>query len=59
MLETVLCGSSSTRIKQYFFPFSSVYNALGLASFDFYDEVDFDVWFSSHLLDELQNTHPK
>lgn len=39
--------------------FAAVYGAVGLASFDFYDEVNFDQWFSTHLLHELQNKHTK
>ena len=32
----------------------TVYNAVGLASFDLFDEIDYDSWFSNHLLKELQ-----
>ena len=32
----------------------SVYNAVGLASFDLFDEIDYDSWFKNHLLKELQ-----
>ncbi|XP_071449865.1 importin-11 [Hetaerina americana] len=31
----------------------AVYNAVGLAAFDLYDEVDFDRWFTSTLVTEL------
>lgn len=32
----------------------AVYNAVGLAAFDLYDEVNFDQWFSTTLKDELK-----
>lgn len=35
----------------------AVYNAVGLASFDLFDDIDFDQWFTSHLIPELQNKH--
>ncbi|XP_012942542.1 importin-11 isoform X2 [Aplysia californica] len=35
----------------------AAYNAVGLASFDLFDEIDFDSWFTSHLLQELQVKH--
>ena len=37
----------------------AVYNAMGLAAFELFDEVDFDQWLTSHLLSELQNKHPR
>ena len=36
--------------------FSSVYNACGLASYDLFDEIDFDLWFTNQLLHELNNS---
>ncbi|KAK7479675.1 hypothetical protein BaRGS_00029051 [Batillaria attramentaria] len=36
----------------------AVYNAVGLASFDLFDEIDYDSWFTNHLLQELQIKHP-
>jgi len=35
----------------------AAYNAVGLASFDLFDEIDFDSWFTNHLLQELQVKH--
>lgn len=35
----------------------AAYNAVGLASFDLFDEIDFDSWFTTHLLQELQVKH--
>ncbi|KAL3866114.1 hypothetical protein ACJMK2_043446 [Sinanodonta woodiana] len=35
----------------------AVYHAVGLAAFDLFDEVNFDQWFLSHLLTELQMKH--
>ncbi|KAL5005534.1 hypothetical protein ScPMuIL_018990 [Solemya velum] len=35
----------------------AVYNAVGLAAFDLFDEINFDEWFSTHLLNELRNKH--
>ncbi|KAK7116601.1 hypothetical protein V1264_002257 [Littorina saxatilis] len=32
----------------------AVYDAVGLASFDLFDEIDYDSWFTNHLLKELQ-----
>ncbi|XP_048255112.1 importin-11-like [Haliotis rufescens] len=32
----------------------AIYNAVGLASYDLYDDIDFDNWFSSTLLGELR-----
>lgn len=32
----------------------TVYNAIGLASYDFYDLIDFDKWFDK-LINDLQN----
>ena len=37
----------------------SVYNAVGLSAFDLFDDVDFDKWFSSQLLQELNIKHQK
>ncbi|XP_069137987.1 importin-11-like [Argopecten irradians] len=34
-----------------------VYNAVGLASFELFDEINFDDWFTSHLRQELQIKH--
>lgn len=34
----------------------AVYNACGLASYDLFDEVDFDPWFTNQLVHELNNT---
>ena len=36
-----------------------VYNAVGLAAFDLFDDINFDVWFPSHLIQELQVKHVK
>lgn len=36
-----------------------VLNAVGLASFDLYDDVDFEGWFSSCLREELKVQHSK
>ncbi|XP_077601089.1 importin-11-like [Stigmatopora nigra] len=35
----------------------AVYNAVGLAAFELFDNVDFDQWFKNQLLAELQVTH--
>ncbi|XP_049341459.1 importin-11 [Astyanax mexicanus] len=35
----------------------AVYNAVGLAAYELFDSVDFDQWFSSQLLGELQVNH--
>lgn len=35
----------------------AVYNAVGLAAFDMYDEVDFDQWFTNTLTQELKIKH--
>ncbi|XP_060607409.1 importin-11-like isoform X2 [Ruditapes philippinarum] len=35
----------------------AVYNAVGLAAFDLFDDIEFDQWFSSHLLQELKISH--
>lgn len=32
----------------------AVYKAVGLAAYELYDEVDFDSWYSTHLLQELK-----
>lgn len=37
----------------------SVYNAVGLSAFDLFDDVDFDGWFSTQLLQELNIKHQK
>jgi hypothetical protein len=36
-----------------------VYYAVGLASFDMYDLIDFDSWLTNTLIGELQITHSK
>ena len=36
-----------------------VYNAVGLASFDLFDEIDFDDWFQKKLVLELKISHTK
>ncbi|XP_069780590.1 importin-11 isoform X2 [Narcine bancroftii] len=38
-------------------PEGFVYNAIGLAAYELFDIVDFDQWFKSQLLAELQITH--
>ncbi|CAH1796232.1 unnamed protein product [Owenia fusiformis] len=35
----------------------AVYNCVGLASFDLYDDVDFDQWFNTSLIQELKIKH--
>ncbi|XP_054842546.1 importin-11 isoform X1 [Eublepharis macularius] len=35
----------------------AVYNAVGLAAYELFDSVDFDQWFKTQLLAELQVTH--
>ncbi|XP_076103519.1 importin-11-like [Mytilus galloprovincialis] len=35
----------------------AVYNAVGLSAFDLFDDINFDEWFTSHLLSELTNRH--
>ncbi|KAK2150064.1 hypothetical protein LSH36_425g01002 [Paralvinella palmiformis] len=35
----------------------AVYNAVGQASFDLFDDIDFDRWFQSRLIPELNNKH--
>ena len=37
----------------------AVYNAVGLAAFDLFDDVNFDEWFTTRLIQELQNKHTK
>lgn len=37
----------------------SVYNAVGLSAFDLFDDVDFDKWFSTQLLQEHNIKHQK
>ena len=32
----------------------SVYNAVGLASYDLFDDIDYDSWFTNHLVKEIQ-----
>lgn len=36
---------------------SAVYNAVGLAAYELFDNVDFDQWFKNQLLGELQVNH--
>lgn len=36
----------------------AVYNAVGLAAYDLYDDVDFDAWFTSTLIEELKVKDP-
>lgn len=35
----------------------TVYNAVGLAAYELFDNVDFDQWFKNQLLGELQVSH--
>lgn len=35
----------------------AVYNAVGLAAYELFDNVDFDQWFKNQLLGELQVSH--
>ena len=37
----------------------SVYKAAGLGAYDLYDEVDYDTWYSSQLLNELRIQDPR
>lgn len=36
-----------------------VYNVAGLCSYDLFDEINFEEWFSQSLVKELQNKSPK
>ena len=36
---------------------ATVYNAVGLAAYELFDNVDFDTWFKNQLLGELQVGH--
>ena len=38
---------------------SSVYKAAGLGAYELYDDVDFDTWYSTQLLNELQLQDPR
>jgi len=38
---------------------STVYCAVGLASYDLYDFVDFDNWFTTNLMGDLNVSHSK
>ncbi|XP_793829.2 importin-11 isoform X2 [Strongylocentrotus purpuratus] len=51
--------ASDTEDIQVLLQKEAVYNALGQAAFELFDDVDFDQWFTSHLLKELQNMHPR
>jgi len=33
-----------------------VYHAVGLAAYELYDEIDYDKWYSTHLIRELEIT---
>lgn len=35
----------------------TVYNAVGLAAYELFDNIDFDQWFNNQLLGELQVSH--
>lgn len=37
----------------------SVYKSAAYSAHDLYDVVDFDTWYSTHLLEELKITHPR
>lgn len=41
----------------YYVVLSAVYNAVGLAAYELFDNVDFDQWFKNQLLGELQVNH--
>ncbi|XP_072166659.1 importin-11-like [Diadema setosum] len=51
--------ASDTENMQLLLQKEAVYNAIGQAAFELFDDVDFDQWFSTHLLKELQNMHPR
>ncbi|XP_037075925.1 importin-11-like [Pollicipes pollicipes] len=52
MLERTLAAPASTELSQALAR-EAVYSAVGMAAFDLYDEVDFDRWLTSGLLQEL------
>ena len=33
-----------------------MYHAVGLAAYELYDEIDYDNWYSTHLIRELEIT---
>jgi hypothetical protein len=37
----------------------AVYNAVGLVSFDLFDDIDFDKWFTAHLVAEVNERDPR
>ncbi|XP_042907797.1 importin-11 [Parasteatoda tepidariorum] len=60
LVVEVLQNSQTTKTTDLFgiLKKDAVYNAVGLAAFDLYDEIDFDAWFTNVLIAELQNKEP-
>ncbi|XP_048359931.1 importin-11 [Sphaerodactylus townsendi] len=54
-----LQGSTNIDDTQTLLIKDAVYNAVGLAAYELFDSVDFDQWFKSQLLAELQVTHDR
>ena len=54
-----LCVSLFNRLNynDFLVLLSVVYNAVGLAAYELFDNVDFDQWFKNQLLGELQVSH--
>ena len=56
-LHHVTSVGSSIKLNKFFcFSVPAVYNACGLASYDLFDDVDFDQWFTNQLVNELNNS---
>lgn len=53
---TLVQGSPPSEDMTVLLQKDAVYNACGLASYDLFDEVDFDHWFTNQLISELNNT---
>jgi len=49
-------GRDSSASNQELFEKEAVYHAVGLAAYELYDQIDYDEWYSTQLIRELEIT---
>ena len=52
----ILLGRDLSSTDQELLEKEAVYHAVGLAAYELYDEIDYDKWYSTHLIRELEIT---
>lgn len=54
--STLSAGRDNSASVQELFEKEAVYRAVGLAAYELYDEIDYDKWYSTQLIRELEIT---